>query len=264
MVTDLSTDPAIGRQELAVVIPCHNEADGLADLSLAIGRLRSALGDRYRIELLLVDDGSTDGTESLMKTLFAGQERVTILRHDKNRGIAAGIATGLQHASAEIAASLDADCTYDPLQLVPMLKLLEPNVDAVVASPYHPQGHVAGVPAWRLGLSKMASRMYRLVFHNKLRTYTSCVRVYRRNSVVNLPLRNSGFVGVVELLWQLDRRGGTIVECPATLTLRKTGVSKMRVVRTTLAHLRLLSLAVWMRLFGSTPEPIPGSGLLAS
>ena len=167
---------------------------------------------------------------------------MTILRAT-NRGIAAAISTGpATRAGRDRRLDRRHDCTYDPLQLVPMLRLFEQDVDAVVASPYHPAGSVVGVPAWRLGLSKLASRLYRGVFRNKLNTYTSCVRVYRRSSVVNLPLRNGGFVGVVELLWQLDRRGGKIVEHPATLTVRKTGHSKMRVARTTLLHLRLLSL----------------------
>jgi dolichol-phosphate mannosyltransferase len=83
---------------------------------------------------------------------------------------------------------------------------------------------------------------------NKLHTYTSCVRVYRKHSVVDLPLTRSGFVGIVELLWRLDQQGGTIAECPAVLTVRTTGRSKMRFVRTALGHLQLLVCAAWQRL----------------
>jgi hypothetical protein len=67
--------------------------------------------------------------------------------------------------------------------------------------------------------------------------------------VVDLPLRNGDFVGVVELAWQLDRRGGTLVEHPAVLKTRAVGSSKMRVVRTTLAHLRLLTRALILTFF---------------
>jgi dolichol-phosphate mannosyltransferase len=244
---------------LAIVVPCHNEAAGLVNLRAAIERLRSAADRRTRIELLLVDDGSTDETESRMRTWFVEDASVAILRHETRRGIAAAIATGLSHARAETIASLDADCTYDPLELLPMLRLLTDEVDLVVASPYHPQGGVVGVPAWRLGLSRWASRLYRAVMRNKLHTYTSCVRVYRRSSVVGLPLANSGFVGVVELLWQVDRRGGKIVEHPAVLRARTTGQSKMRVAHTTFAHLRFLSCAVWCRLFSARLTPFRGT-----
>ena len=185
-----------------------------------------------------------------MSEMFGGHRDVQLIQHPTNRGIAAAIQAGIEHARSEIVASLDADCTYDPLQLLPLVRLLSEGVDLVVASPYHPEGKVVGVPAWRLALSKFASRLYRVVLRNKLHTYTSCVRVYRRSSVVDLPLSNGGFVGIVELVWQLDRRGGIIAECPAVLSVRRTGQSKMRVARTALAHARMLGIAAWLRLFG--------------
>jgi len=251
-------------RELSVVIPCHNEAPSLQNLRAALARLRSALDGQCRLELLLVDDGSTDDTAALLHDYFGEQNHMTILRHVTNRGIAAAIATGLRHARTEMVASLDADCTYDPLQLVHMLPLLADDVDLVVASPYHPGGAVEGGSAWRLVLSRMASRFYRAVLRNKLHTYTSCVRIYRRSSVVDLALRNGGFVGVTELVWQLDRRGGKIVEHPAVLTVRKTGHSKMRLARTTWAHLRLLGRAACLRLLCVRLEPLRRTSLLAS
>ena len=226
----------------------------MSDLSAATERLRSELAGHCELELLLVDDGSTDETWDLMQSHFGNRTDVRFLRHETNRGIAAAISTGVRHARADVVASLDADCTYDPLVLVPMQRLLKDDVDLVVASPYHPAGDVEGVPAWRLALSRLASRLYRVVLRNKLHTYTSCVRIYRRSSVVDLPLRNGGFVGVVELVCQLDRDGGKIVEYPAVLRVRKTGHSKMRVARTTWDHLRLLAWAAWLRLFGRAPR----------
>src|SRR2546423_9762367 len=116
--------------------------------------------------------------------------------------------------TAEIVASLDADCTYDPQQLASLLARLADDIDVVVASPYHPAGRVEGVPRWRLALSRLASRLYGLVMRNHVHTYTSCVRVYRRSSVVDLPVLHGGFVGIVELLWQADRPNGRIADRP--------------------------------------------------
>jgi dolichol-phosphate mannosyltransferase len=130
-----------------------------------------------------------------------------------------------------------------------MLDLLTADVDLVVASPYHPAGAVRSVPAWRLALSRAASRLYRLVMRNKLHTYTSCVRICRRSAVIDLPSTQGGFVGVVELVWQLDRRGSRIVEFPTVLTARQTGHSKMRVARAMAAHLCLLTRAAAVRLW---------------
>lgn len=249
------TATAAGLEKISLIVPCHNETAALANLKAGLSRLLAALDQRAELEVLLVDDGSTDDTVAVMHSLFDAWDQVAILRHPRRRGIAAAIGTGLAHATGEVAASLDADCTYDPLVLVPMLRLLTDDVDLVVASPYHPRGGVEGVPLWRLSISRCASRLYRLVLRNKLHTYTSCVRVYRRRSIAGLPVRNEGFVGVVELLWQLDRRGGKILEHPAVLTTRKAGSSKMRVARAALAHLRLLSRAALTRLVGGRPLP---------
>lgn len=238
---------------LAIVVPCYNEAESLGRLAEGLSRLRAALAGEYKTELVLVDDGSSDGTWHRLHEHFAGDSAVRLVRHARNRGIAAAIGTGIRVAEAEIVASLDADCTYDPLQIVSLLKLLDDEVDVVVASPYHPAGIVAGVPRWRLALSRMASRLYAMVIRNRLHTYTSCVRVYRRSAVLDLPVSRGGFVGIVELLWQLDRRGGRIVECPAVLTVRTTGQSKMRTARTAVAHLQLLAQAAIERLLGAAP-----------
>jgi dolichol-phosphate mannosyltransferase len=240
---------------LAVVIPCHNEAESLAVLARELDRLAAALAGRYAVEFIFVDDGSTDATWQKLGELLGGRHDFALLRHEKNRGIAAAIATGIAAADSELVASLDADCTYAPLQLAALLARCSEEVDMVVASPYHPLGRVEGVPPWRLALSRSASACYRLVMRNKLHTYTSCVRVYRRSAVVHLPLAHSGFLGIVELLWQLDRRGGTIVECPAVLTARKTGQSKMRLGRTALAHVRFLLRAAWHRLASRVAAP---------
>jgi len=248
---------------VSIIVPCHNEADSLENLATGLVRLRAALCGRYEVEYLLVDDGSRDATWSRMKEVFGGWKDVRLLRHELNRGIAAAIQTGLREGKSEIAASLDADCTYDPLQLEAMLQRMDYGVDMVVASPYHPRGRVEGVPRWRLALSYLASRLYRLVLCNKLHTYTSCVRVYRRSAVVDLPAEHGGFVGIVELLWQLDRRGGAIIESPALLTVRRHGQSKMRIAREIAGHLRLLATAAWARLLRRTPPPIRGHPLRA-
>lgn len=227
---------------LSVVVPCYNEAESLPPLLDALQRLKLQLAP-LAIEFVMVDDGSIDTTWKILCDNLKSRADVQLIRHESNRGIAAAIDSGIRAARSEVVASIDADCTYDPLQLQAMLPLLTDDVDLVVASPYHPQGEVRGVPKWRLAISQMASRLYARVLHNQLHTYTSCFRVYRRSSVLNLPPCQPGFVGVVEMVWQVDSRGGRVVEAPAVLTVRTTGQSKMRVLRATLAHLKLLARA---------------------
>jgi dolichol-phosphate mannosyltransferase len=131
---------------LTVVVPLFNEADSIERLCAALARLREALLNKYETEFLLVDDGSTDETWGAVERVFAGDENVRCVRHRVNRGLAAALATGIAEAKTPIVASIDADCTYEPVQLVSLLERLEDEVDMVVASPYHPLGKVVGVP----------------------------------------------------------------------------------------------------------------------
>jgi dolichol-phosphate mannosyltransferase len=238
-----------GLTAVAVVVPCYNEQGSLSRLRTALLELRKSLADGYALQLVLVDDGSTDDTWQELGELFGAGPNVRLLRHPRNRGVAAAIMTGLRAAEAEIVCSIDSDCTYDPAQLREMIPLVEQGADLVTASPYHPQGAVRGVPPWRVRLSKFASWLYRRVLRRKLFTYTSCFRVYRRSAVADVVLANDGFVGVAELLWQMDRRRARIVEAPAELCARTSGQSKMRIVRASCGHLRLLARAAVDRLF---------------
>jgi dolichol-phosphate mannosyltransferase len=245
-----SRAPAGSERRLAVIVPCFNEEESLATLVLGLARLEEALAGRYATQLIFVDDDSRDRTYEELTRVYADRADALVLRHRTNRGIAAAIATGMSHATAEIVATLDADCTYEPVETITaLLDRLTDDVDMVVASPYHPAGGVVGVPRWRLALSKAASHSYGLVLRNQLHTYTSCVRVCRRSAVAGLPQTQGGFVGIVELLWQLDRRGGRIAEAPAVLRVRTTGQSKMRLARTILAHGKLLIRAAGDRVF---------------
>jgi polysaccharide deacetylase family protein (PEP-CTERM system associated) len=238
---DAAPQPNPNRQPVTLVVPCYNEELTLPYLANTLRSVEAALAASYELRFIFVDDGSCDGTWDAMQRIFGGRPRHALLRHDANRGVAAAILTGIRHADTEVVCSIDCDCTYDPHQLRRLIPLLEEGVDLVTASPYHPQGRVCNVPAWRLGLSKGLSRLYRLVLRQQLATYTSCFRVYRRAAVVGLPVKAPGFLGVAEMLGLLDLAGGRIVECPAALEVRLLGRSKMKIGKTMAGHLRLLA-----------------------
>jgi glycosyltransferase involved in cell wall biosynthesis len=187
-----------------------------------------------------VDDGSTDRTWSILRQLFGEKPDCTLIRQPTNLGVGAAILTGIRAAPTEIACSIDCDCTYDPSELVRLLPKLTANIDLVTGSPYHPAGRVLGVQRWRLFLSKAASALYRRVLRHKLHTYTSCFRVYRRSAILQLELKRQGFLGIAELIGKLDLNGHSIAECPATLTARAHGFSKMKTARVLAGHIGLL------------------------
>jgi glycosyltransferase involved in cell wall biosynthesis len=238
---------------ITVVIPCFNESQSLGYLSKTLHSVATSLRDHYAFTFVFVDDGSTDSTWPVLQKLFGARSDCRLIQHECNQGLARTIQTGIRHADTPIVCSMDCDCTYDPHELRRMIPLLTEGVDLVTASPYHPRGAVKNVPRWRLFLSKSLSRLYRLVLRQKLYTYTSCFRVYRREAAVNIPVERGGFFGVTEMLGHLDLEGRRIVEFPATLEVRMLGRSKMKIVPTIAGHLSLLARFVALRFRGARP-----------
>jgi polysaccharide deacetylase family protein (PEP-CTERM system associated) len=243
--------PSGSRVPVTVVVPCFNEELILPYLANTLERVEQSLESEYDLRFVFVDDGSADGTWSSLESIFGGRSNTVLIQHPENRGVAAAILTGVRRARTEVVCSIDCDCTYDPHQLERLIPLLTPEVDMVTASPYHPDGEVRNVSKWRLFLSKSLTSFYRLVLRQRLATYTSCFRVYRRSAVSDLRIREGGFLGVAETLGRLDLKGGRIVECPAVLEVRLLGRSKMKMPRTIIGHLRLLARLAVARIAGS-------------
>jgi glycosyltransferase involved in cell wall biosynthesis len=228
------------RIPITIVVPCFNEEATLLHLRNTLRSVRQSLAEDYEVHLVLLDDGSTDHTWQALQRLFGTEPDCTLFRHPDNLGVAATILNGIRSAQSEIVCSIDCDGTYDPHQLEKLLPLLTEGVDLVTASPYHSQGCAFNVPAWRLALSRAASAFYRRLLRNKLQTYTSCFRVYRRSALLDLEITDGGFLGVTELIGKLDQRGSVIVECPAILEGRVLGQSKMKTLQVIGGHLRLM------------------------
>ena len=235
------TETAARRAKVTVVVPCYNEELVLPYLSNTLEQVERAYAERYQLHFVFVDDRSQDGTYAALNRIFGSHPRCTILRHSTNLGVAHAILTGIRAAQTEIVCSIDCDCTYDPHQIGAMIPLLTDGIDLVTASPYHREGRVVNVPEWRLVLSRTLSAFYRRILRTKLATYTSCFRVYRRSAAIDVPIRERGFLGVVEMLGLMDRQGCAIVECPAVLEVRMLGRSKMKLLRTILGHIKLLA-----------------------
>jgi polysaccharide deacetylase family protein (PEP-CTERM system associated) len=244
---------------VTVVVPCYNEEQSLPYLANTLRSFVAESAQRYRFNFVFVDDCSTDLTWRTLQATFADEDRCMLLRHERNLGVAAAIQTGIRAATTDIVCSIDCDCTYDPHDLGRMIPLLTDGVDVVTASPYHPQGSVKNVARWRLFLSKSLSKLYRLVLRQKLYTYTSCFRVYRRQAAASIPIERGGFFGVTEMLGRLDLSGHRIVEFPATLEARILGQSKMKVLHTIVGHLSLIGQLIWLRLQGSPAAKVPST-----
>ena len=230
---------------LSIVVPCYNERDGIPQLLERLEETRRALGQDDELELIIVDDGSTDGTAERIETACRGRFNARVIRHERNRGLGAAMRTGFAHASGELIATTDSDCTYDPRDLVPMVRRLEQGADLVVGSAYHPQGAVYNVPAYRLFLSRYLSRLYRLVLGTDLYTYTGLMRLYRAEVIRSVPFESDDFLAVAELLVKALLSGYRAVEHPMSLSVRRHGTSKAVILQLIKDHLGFLG---WLAL----------------
>lgn len=245
--------PTIIKRELAsVVVPIFNEEDGILQLKQKLLCLCDLLADDFDVEFVFVDDGSHDNTVATLHKEFGAEAiRFRVVEHGVNRGVGAAFRTGFHHARGAYICTIDADCSYSPEGLKLLLTTLRvTGKDIAVASPYHPEGGVEGVPAWRLVLSKGCSTLYRWLSPLKLYTYTSIFRVYREEVVRRVPFKSDGFVSASEILIGAGRRGYTVVEVPMVLRARSMGRSKMKVARTMFTHLKMLASFV-----RRTPQP---------
>ena len=228
------------RGTVSVVVPCFNEEATVPLLVDALAEMASGFGPGREVEILFVDDGSSDGTLDALRKV-APELNGRVLSHERNRGISEAFRTGFRAATGDVVCTIDADCTFDPRELVPMVAELESTgADVVAASPYHPRGGVEGVPVWRLALSRTASRIYGWILPVKLHSYTACFRAFRRPVVEAMRFEDPGFLGVTEMLASAIRQGFQVVERPMVLRRRTTGVSKMRTLRVVRDHLRFM------------------------
>jgi dolichol-phosphate mannosyltransferase len=234
--------------KLSIIVPCYNEEKGLPNLFGKLDYALSKLRKNYSVEIIFVDDGSTDRTNELLHEHY-GKDAV-IIRHDRNRNLGAAMKTGFKRASGDFIAALDSDCAYHPDLISEMMGMMGKDADIVTVSPYHPEGRVNNVPGYRLFLSKSISRIYQLLLDSGIWTYTAMVRVYRKNIVKNVKFESDTFLGVTEIMIKSILAGYKVKELPAELNVRKYGVSKMKILSVISGHVGLIARILAYKLFG--------------
>ena len=238
----MPTSPQLSvKKSVSVIVPMCNEEESIDLLREKLALLQQRLILAFEVEYCLVDDGSTDSTWNVMRTVLPAGARCVQLRHGRNRGVGAAIRTGIEASTGSIVCTIDADCSYPPQDLCTLIELVASGeADVAVASPYHPDGGVLGVKPWRILLSRQCSRLYQCVSSLKLHTYTSIFRAYSGAAAKDLDFESDGFVSAAEILFCAHRKQYRVREVPLVLRARQRGYSKIRIARTIWAHLGLL------------------------
>jgi dolichol-phosphate mannosyltransferase len=248
----------LSEMKLSIVIPLYNEIENIPKLQQEFLPVVGELVQSHMVEVIFVDDGSTDGTWHALDTFTKtsnSRVRFCIERHPENRGLGAALRTGFRTASGDVIITTDSDGSYKFAEIPALLSHLTPEVDIVTASPYNPDGKVLGVPAYRLILSRSSSLIYRLLVDWRIRTYTSLFRVYRREVIEKVSFDCDNFQAIAEILVKGMLLGYRVVEYPAILHKRSLGTSKVKLVRTITDHLRFQALVLLHRL---SLKPIVG------
>ncbi len=207
------------RPRLSVVIPAHNEAAGLRT---CVGETLSALVDT-KIEVIVVDDGSTDGTWAVAEALALEHGEIRSIRHEHNLGKGAALQKGFRASTGELVAFLDADLDVHPKQIVQLMAAMEASgAHVIVASKLHPDSRFE--TSWiRLVLSYVYHTVVRVLFGLPLRDTQTGLKLFRREVLENtIPrLRVSRFASDLELLVGAHRYGYQLQEVPIEVSQRR-------------------------------------------
>ena len=229
---------ASNKDLVSVILPAFNEEQIIsANLSKVHAFLRSRT-DQYDWEIIVVNDGSSDRTGSLVEE-FAGkhEDQVTVVHHHRNMGLGSATKTGVLASRGNKLVILDIDLSYDVHHIDRLYNTLcDSGADVVLASPYMKGGEINNVPPVRRYLSVLANKFLALVAHGKLSTLTCMVRGFDGDFIRSLVLRSTGMDVMPETIYKSMIMRGNIVEIPATLDwglqAKATGrTSSMRIFR---------------------------------
>ncbi|MFQ5701900.1 MAG: glycosyltransferase family 2 protein, partial [Acidobacteriota bacterium] len=174
---------------LSVIIPAYNEAGTIREV---IRRVKAQSAPGFTIQIIVVDDGSEDGTADRIEG-----ESVVLLRHRRNRGKGAAIRTGLAHATGDVVIIQDADLEYDPGDYGRLIDLFGHGAHVVYGSRIQ-GGNPHSYRRYYYG-GRLLTLFFNLLYRTRLTDVTTCYKAFRLELLRSVPLRHDGFEFCIEV-----------------------------------------------------------------
>lgn len=221
---------SIFEKKMSVVIPAYNEGERIYENLLEIDRMIGTFSDNF--ELIVVNDGSSDNTEIEIERASAENVHIIPAGYKENRGKGGAIKAGVERATGEYIAFLDADLDLTPMHLEKfMQKMEETNATAVIGSKLHKDSEV-DYPLPRRIMSMGYYLMLKVMFHLKIKDTQTGVKLFRAEQLKQAMeyVTSNGFAYDIEVLALINVFGGRIEEMPIRLVFqRDTGWGRIRI-----------------------------------
>ncbi len=206
---------------LSVIIPCYNEVTTIREV---LDRVED-VGVAH--EIIIVDDGSTDGTREILHEIEAeARPLVRVVYHDHNQGKGAALVTGFGHATSDILLIQDADFEYDPREYPLLLKPLHEGIATVVYGSRFLGGPRKAMNFWNMVANKSLTLFTNVLYNAILSDMETCYKVFRAEVVKGIPIHARGFEFEPEITAKILKRGIRIYEVPISYNGREWSEGK--------------------------------------
>ena len=198
---------------VSVIIPIFNENNTIQEI------IKRVQAQNIASEILLIDDGSTDGTRELLNQMESNG-RIKVILHETNQGKGAAIRTGLKHSTGDIILIQDADLEYDPRDYPILLKPLEEGLADVVYGSRFLGGPRRTAMFWHMVANKILTLMTNVLYNTILSDMETGYKVFRREVIKDIQLNAKRFEFEPEFTAKILKQGFRIYEVPITFNPR--------------------------------------------